>query len=70
MNLTQETGPSVTPRPSFPELLERLFADKHTGPVTVHFAQGVPNVIEIPGEATKIRLDKRARHDTSSTPNS
>jgi hypothetical protein len=46
-------------RPTFPEVLEGFYRDKHTGPVTVHFAQGVPNVVEIPEEPMRIRLDKR-----------
>lgn len=50
----------VTPtdRVSFAAMLERLYSEKHTGPVVVHFAQGQPNVIEMPCEPVRISLDK------------
>lgn len=44
-------------RVSFFGMLERLYAQRHTGPVVVHFAQGQPNVIELPSEPTRIALD-------------
>jgi hypothetical protein len=34
--------------PTFPELLERLYADKFQGPVTLHFAGGLPRRVEFP----------------------
>lgn len=43
---------------TFARLLERLHRDKHTGPVTIHFGQGVPSRVEIPGEPTRITLDR------------
>lgn len=46
-------------QPTFGEMLERLWKDKHTGPVILHLAQGVPNTIEIPSEPTRIKLEKR-----------
>lgn len=50
-----------TTAPTFPQLLERLHAERHTGPVVIHFAQGQPNVIEIPSAPTRIALDKPDR---------
>lgn len=58
MNVSQQVEATVTTQPTFPELLERLWMEKHTGPVTVHFAQGVPNVIEFPGEPRRIPLTR------------
>jgi hypothetical protein len=43
---------------SFADVLYRLHAEKHTGPVTIHFHQGQPQSIEIPAEPTRITLDK------------
>lgn len=40
-------------------ILEKLFTSKHTGPMTIHFAQGRANSVEIPGEPMRIRLEKR-----------
>lgn len=53
---------SVAPNPTretFAALLARLYLAKHTGPVILHFAQGVPRVVEVPGEPELIILDKR-----------
>lgn len=44
-------------RVSFAELLERLHAEKHTGPVTVHFLHGQPKLVDLPSEPTQIALD-------------
>jgi hypothetical protein len=55
--MTHERPPAD--RATFPAVLAKLFEQKHTGPVIVHFAQGHPNVIEVPGAATRIVLDKR-----------
>lgn len=52
-------------RVSFPDLLRTLFAEKHTGPITIHFAQGHPNRLEIPCEPTRIVLDKAGKHAQS-----
>lgn len=43
---------------TFPEMLERLHAEKHTGPVVVHLLHGRPDVIEIPQTPERIKLDK------------
>ena len=51
----------VTTATDFPALLMRLWRLQHTGPVIVHFAQGHPNVVEIPGEPERIPLAKRPR---------
>lgn len=61
MNLSprQEQRVTVTPQPTIFEVLERLWIDKHTGPVTIHLQSGVVNVVEIPGETTRIVLDRR-----------
>lgn len=44
--------------PSFAQMLQKLHDEKHTGPVVVHFAQGHPNVVEIPKEPERIKLEK------------
>lgn len=31
---------------------------KYTGPITVHFAQGHANAVEIPAPALKVKIDK------------
>lgn len=59
------TIPMPMPRLSFATMLEKLYADKHTGPVVVHFAQGSPNVIEIPCEPTRISLDSGKKRPQS-----
>jgi hypothetical protein len=56
-------------RPTFAELLAHLHAHRHTGPVIIHFAEGHPNVVEMPTPATLVKLDKR-RTDTVSGSNS
>jgi hypothetical protein len=42
---------------TFAETLDKLHADQHTGPVTIHFQHGMPKSVEIPSEPTRIRLD-------------
>jgi len=37
-----------------------MYAQKHTGRVNLDFAQGVPQVIEIPREPRRIRLTRAA----------
>ena len=56
--------PVATDRVSFAAMLEKLYSDKHTGPIVVHFAQGKPNVVEIPCEPMRIPLDsgKKSAH--------
>lgn len=56
--------PQTAP-PTFPQMLEALHRDKHTGPVTFHFQSGQAITVEIPEEPTRIRLDmgtKEARN--------
>lgn len=52
-------APSLEQRQSFPELLERLFIQKHTGPVVVHFAGGVAKSVEIQQQSERIQLEAR-----------
>lgn len=58
------TVADVEPPPSYMAKFERiaramyLAVRDRTGPVTIHMAQGHPNGIEIPGEPTRIVLDK------------
>lgn len=47
--------------PAFADVLRDIHAQRHTGAVTIHFAQGHPNVIEFPCAPTKIRLDSGKR---------
>lgn len=42
---------------SFAELLQRLHAQKHTGPVTLHFLHGQPKLVDLPSEPTQIAID-------------
>lgn len=42
-------------------VLRTLWTAKHTGPVTVHFAQGRPVVVEIPVAPQRITLDSAPR---------
>jgi hypothetical protein len=51
----------TTERPTFAQMLEQLYAEKHTGPVIVHFAQGHPRHVEIPAASTTFVLDTRKR---------
>jgi hypothetical protein len=56
---------ATTERQTFDAWLVNVYAQRFTGPVTIHFAQGVPNVVEIPCQPTKIVLDRRkVRRDT------
>jgi hypothetical protein len=56
---------TATERQSFEAWLLTVYAQRFTGSVTLHFAQGVPNVVEIPCATTKIQLDRRkAKRDT------
>jgi hypothetical protein len=48
---------------TFADVLNRLFLEQHTGPVTVHFAEGCPTNVEIPATPTRLKLDKRGRPD-------
>ena len=61
MNLGLTITETVTVQPTFGEMLEKLFVEKHTGPVIFHFAQGRPNTMEIPSEPLRIVLDKRKK---------
>lgn len=58
MRATLEIRPSESVPPSFPEMLEQLWQDRHTGPVVIHFANGRPNVVEIQTSKV-IRLETR-----------
>ena len=50
---------AATDRLSFVTLLDKLYTDKHTGPIVLHFAQGVPNAVEFPSEPVRVPLTKR-----------
>lgn len=45
-------------RVSFPALLQYLHRAQHTGPIVIHFAQGQPNMIDVPNEPTRIKVEK------------
>jgi hypothetical protein len=45
---------------TFPQFLEAMHAQRHTGRISIDFAQGVPKVIEIPREPRRIRLTRAA----------
>lgn len=56
MNLSQRIESTVTPQPTFAEMLEKLWVEKHTGPVIVHFLHGRPK--EVIPMGSRIILDK------------
>jgi len=41
---------------TFAQLLDAMFAQKHTGPVTLHFKHGRPYLAELPREPRRIRI--------------
>ncbi len=45
-------------RSTFAEMLHRLFTEKHTGPVVVHFAEGQPTAVDIVAPPVQVKLDK------------
>ncbi len=57
MNLALIVEPTV--RPSLPELLERLWKERHTGQVVLHYAQGFVATVEFPAEPQRVRLDNK-----------
>jgi hypothetical protein len=56
---TETVTVTETNQPTFFEVLEHLWREKFTGVAHVHFGQGSPNVVEIPGTPQRIKLDKR-----------
>jgi hypothetical protein len=44
--------------PTFAEVLTSIWLDKRTGPITVHFAEGVAQQVDFPEAPTIVRLDK------------
>lgn len=59
MNLSPRCETTIATQPTFGQMLERLYVEKHTGPVIVHFQHGAPQTVEIPSEPERIRLDNR-----------
>jgi hypothetical protein len=53
---------TATGEETFFEFLQRLYAQKHCGPVVIQFLNGQPEAVEIPAEPARIRLDKTARN--------
>lgn len=55
--------PSTPPgvRLTLPQLLQALYEERRTGPVTFHFHEGKPLAVEILGPAVKVQLDTRRR---------
>jgi predicted CopG family antitoxin len=47
---------TATGEETFFEFLRRLYAEKHTGPVVIHMAEGQPKSAEILAEPVRIRL--------------
>jgi hypothetical protein len=54
-------APTPAPRQTWPEVLEQLHSEKYTGPLLVHFGQGVPSAVVKIGECAQIPLAKRER---------
>lgn len=48
---------SIASSPTFAQALAKLFKDKHTGPVTIHFLHGQAKLIEDPITKAQVRLD-------------
>jgi len=42
-------------------LLEKLYRERFTGAVTLHWAEGVPNAYDFPVPPVRLRLDKSDR---------
>lgn len=49
-------------RADFATVLDDLWRQKHTGPITVHFAEGVAQQVDYPQEPMRIKLDRRAKN--------
>ena len=54
-------------RPSFAAVLDDLWRQRHTGPVTVHFQSGRALTVEIPEAPLRISLDSERREVQIST---
>jgi hypothetical protein len=63
-HVEEEQGREEDGRPegllTFAQFLEAMYAQRHTGAVTLHFAQGCPLRIEIPREPRRIHLQRAA----------
>lgn len=46
----------------FSKILDRLYTEKHTGPVLLHFAGGIPRKAEILAPSMRIDLDTEPTH--------
>lgn len=57
LGLESTDSPSA---PTFPELLEKLWAMKYQGLVTLHFAGGLPRAVVL-SQPTQIELDTGRR---------
>lgn len=44
---------------TFAAWLERIYADRYTGPVMLHFGQGVVTEAHVLVKETRVRFDKR-----------
>lgn len=44
-------------RPTFPDLLEQLYRLNYCGPVTLHFIDGIPGVVEF-AQPVQLKLQK------------
>jgi hypothetical protein len=44
---------------TLPDVFAAIYKAKHTGPVTIDFAQGTPQGVAFPNEPTRIKLEKR-----------
>jgi hypothetical protein len=56
--MTTQPQQPASPKMTWSAALLRLWTDRHTGPVVVHFAQGHPNSLELPSEPVRIKLEK------------
>lgn len=54
-------------RPSFATVLDDLWRQRHTGPVTIHFQSGQARTVEIPEEPMRISLDVTEKEAQIST---
>jgi len=46
----------------FSKILDRLYTEKHTGPVLFHFAGGIPRAAEVLAPSIRISLDTEPTH--------
>lgn len=47
----------IAPTMTFSEVLSLLYETRYTGPLTLHYAHGVPRTMDFPADPVRVRLD-------------